>query len=165
MFNFDYYDCQRRRVRQNCGCTRRRVDYYVNVNQRREIETCQRTGDAVSLNAYGVTVASGAMVPIMQTVATQGTTIDVAGTTATVRQGAYLITFGGNAESGDVDLALFANGITLVDEVATQSAGDLTSASRTILYNATATTTFALNNNSDGETVFANVGLTIVRLS
>ena len=162
--------CQRRRVvtqRINDCCTRQVENYVVPRNG--PCQQCQkehRGGVAVSLNAYNVTVGAGAMVPIMQTVATGNGTIDAFGNTVTLQEGAYLVTFGGNATAGDIQLALFANGATLVGEVATQTVvdGGTASASRTILFNATTVTTFALYNQGEVDTTFVNVGLTIVRL-
>ena len=110
--------------------------------------------DSIYAENAAIAVASGGVVTLTEGAATTPTVMSVSANAVNVPVGVYLITYGYSAGSletaGDLDLTLNANGVALANGLISDNvgAGLDTSASKTILYNATEATAFTLVNSS-----------------
>ena len=130
------------------------------------------TNDALYASLTGGTFATGAILPITQTAATPTTTMTVTANAVNLQPGTYLVTFGANgintdATGGDFSVQLYANGTAVPNETATDDANATQngSASKSLIYTATAPTALSIHNTSVGESTYDNAYMTVLKLS
>lgn len=130
------------------------------------------TNDAIYASLTDGTFATGAVLPITQTAATPTTTMTVTANAVNVQPGTYFVSFGANglntdATGGDFSVQLYANGAAVPNETATDDANatQTGSASKTLIYTATAPTALSIHNTSAGESSYYNAYLTVLKLS
>ena len=126
--------------------------------------------EALYANGGTQTVAATSIIPLTQTAITPSSTMTFSNNAITVPSGYYLIDYGydGNITGGGVmSGTLYINGTAATGEILTQNSdgGVNASTSKTILYNAPASSTISLYNTSASAVNYTGAHITVFRIA
>ena len=123
--------------------------------------------DSVYAEVATATVASGTIIPVFLSESTTPTSSTVTSGSINVEQGVYLITYGFSgvptSATDGISISLYANGVALPNGEITQVGAEV-SASKTILYNASSSTTFSLYNTTGTTEILDDPYISVTKL-
>ena len=128
------------------------------------------TNDVLYASNTGALVDSGAIIPLTLNAATSGTTMSVnANTVILPTTGYYLISYfaNGSVPTGNLEVSLYLNGSAIAGESvsATNVAGEIAAAGKTVLLNVTAANSnIAIYNTSDSIATLLGASITVMSI-
>ncbi|MBQ8196668.1 MAG: collagen-like protein, partial [Clostridia bacterium] len=127
------------------------------------------TNDIIYASSATATVGADAIIPLTLNAATPGNTMSVsaAGEISLPEAGSYLVSYfvNGSTADGSVTAQLYLDGTPIADESITEvnTAGALSSLSKTALINTTGAGTLSLYNGSAGDLTLSNASITVLK--